>query len=600
MNIGGRVVFPSINTGYKQALFSESILSEIKSRIDLIDLISEYLPLKKAGRNFKGLCPFHSEKTPSFVVSQDKQIFHCFGCHEGGDIFGFVSKMDHLSFPEAVEKLADKAGIALEDLAHPKTHSKDEKEILFRVNEIATAYYQEVLQSASAGEKGRQYLLSRGLTLDESQKFRLGFAPAQGSELIKRLRADNIPLEKAVLAGVLREGEYGPYESFRGRLIFPILNPNKRVVGMGGRTLDSQTQAAKYINSSDSPIYDKSAILFGLPWAKEAFRKNKRAFVVEGYLDLIALHQFGYEEAVAPLGTALTPKQIGLLKRYVDEIVVLFDADEAGMKAAERALDLFLDQETTPKVLLLPAGEDPDSFLRKHGKVAFEEKLKETRNLFSLVIDKVLARNSSDIAGKTRALEQLRPYFEKLIHPVERNLHLRKMSEFLNIPESWLIEQLGKKKPAALMTAQGQPSREKISAEDLLLEIFLRYPKTRDVILKRISCEQFAGSPVQKMVDFFWGLDGVRGMTLSEIHRKAEEAGLAGAVTRLELNENPLEEDSLSSCIEGCIKKIRTRFLKHQLKALSLQIKEAEARNDLERVPQLIEQKQQILDSMNH
>lgn len=580
-------------------MFTDSTLSEVRSRVDIVDLVSEYLPLKKAGRNFKGLCPFHSENTPSFMVSPEKQIFHCFGCHEGGDTFGFLMKMEGLTFPEALEKLAERAGVELNQKSGPRL-SKEEKENLFQANRVAAWHYHETLKNSPAAETARQYLQKRGVTEAEIEKFRLGYALPHSKELEQVYQSRKVPLEAAQKTGVIRSGDRGYFEGFQGRIIFPIFNRENRVVGLGGRILESHENMAKYINSPDSPIYDKSANLFGLPQALEGIRKKKRIFLVEGYLDVITLHQYGFSEAVAPLGTALTPRQISLLKRYTDEIIVLFDSDAAGWKAAERSLELFLEQEISPKVLLLPEGEDPDTFLKKFGAKAFQEKLKETRNLLAVIIDKCLVKNAKDISGRALALAEMKPYLLSLTSSLERNLYIRKLSEGLEVPEAWVYEELGIKpsNPEPRRASEARPKQEKRGAEEILLELFLKFDSMRPKILESIHPEDFTHGDYQKFASRLWKLEQVQSLSLAQLLEKVEEEKLKSMITQLSLRESPLDPLTVEMVIMDCIQKIKRESLKLKLGNLSAQIKEAESFQQTDKVLTLLQEKQNILSAL--
>ncbi len=580
-------------------MISDSTVNEIRSRVDIVDLISEYVPLKKSGRNFKGLCPFHSENTPSFMVSADKQIFHCFGCHEGGDIFGFIMKMDGLTFPEALERLADQAGVEIARQNSSPRISKEEKENLYQANRVAAWHYHETLKNAPEAENARKYLEQRGIRPQEIEKFRLGYALPYSHNLETVYKSRNVPLEAALKTGVLRQGDRGYFESFQGRIIFPIFNRDNRVVGLGGRIIESQENMAKYINSSDSPIYDKSANLFGLPQALESIRKKNRIFLVEGYLDVITLHQYGFSEAVAPLGTALTPRQISLIKRYADEIIVLFDGDDAGWKAAERSLDLFLDQEISPKVLVLPKDEDPDTFLKKFGAKSFQEKLKETRNLLAVIIDKTLTKNSTDIPGRAAALTELKPYLLKLHSSLERNLYIRKLAENMDVPEAWVFEELGIKanKAESISYKPDIKQKEMSGAEEMLLEIFLKFEMTRSKIIENIQPSDFITSHFQAFTEYLWGTDGVRQLQLTQLLEKVEER-FKNLITQLSIRETPLDPLTADTMVTDCIKKIKKLSLKLKLGNLSNQIKEAESFQQTDKVLTLLKEKQNILAEM--
>ncbi len=576
-------------------MFDDSALTEIRNRLDLVDLVSEHVSLKKAGSNYKGLCPFHSEKTPSFIVSPEKQIFHCFGCHEGGDLFSFLMKLESLTFPEAIEKLASKAGVELQTNSDQQK-TRNENEILCQANRVAAWHYHETLKKSEKAEKARKYLLDRGIGEKEIEKFRLGFSLNDPDELIKALEKKNIPVKAAEKTGVLKKGERGFFESFRERVIFPIFSKENKVVGLGGRILESGKETAKYINSPESPIYDKGSVLFGFALAKEAIRKKNRVFIVEGYLDVLAMHQFGFDETVAPLGTALTVKQIGLLKRQVSEIIMLFDSDEAGWKATSRSLDHFLEQDLDPKVLLLPEGEDPDSYLRSSGAKQFEEKLKEIRNLFTFFVDKVIAKNKRDIAGKTATVAELKSYIFKISSPLKRNLSVRMIAEKLDIPENWVLEELGLKPVSQARRMVKAESRfQNNRPEETLLELFLKFESVRPMILEKIQPDDFENSELKKIIPFLSSEKKFQNLSWNEILARLEEKEIKSRLTELLLKETIANEATASQIAIDCIDKIKKRDFKHRLKLLSEQIEEAEKQSQPDRLSSLLREKQNLI-----
>ncbi|GAB4488948.1 MAG: DNA primase [Thermodesulfovibrionales bacterium] len=344
---------------------NDRVLEEIKSRIDIVDLVSGYVSLKKAGQNWKGLCPFHTEKTPSFTVNPARQIFHCFGCSTGGDAISFVMKAEGISFVEALKMLAEKAGVPLKLVkADPRTLQREEQ--VRNVLQSAAAFFGTQLKASAAA---RGYLEKRGVSAESVSAFRLGFAPAGWSNLIRHLRgagyADDIVRE----AGLAVAGDKGLYDMFRQRLIFPITSTGGQVIAFGGRAMDDSPP--KYINSPETAVFRKSETLYGLSEAKEAIRSSGRAVLVEGYLDVIICHQHGIRNAVAPLGTALTSGHLQRLRSLAAEAVLVFDGDTAGLNAARRAVPLLCRQGFAARIALLPAGEDPDSFLAKHGRDSF-------------------------------------------------------------------------------------------------------------------------------------------------------------------------------------------------------------------------------------
>lgn len=343
-------------------MFNQEILGDIRDRIPIVSFIGERIPLKKAGRNYKGLCPFHQEKTPSFMASDEKQIFHCFGCGEGGDIFKFLMKFEGLSFAEAVRQLADRAGVMLPKDAFAKDPDEEmarKKKWCLRVNQVAAEYFFNALKGPSGGV-ARNYLKSRGILDETWTQLFLGYAEKGWDGLIRHLEEKKVPLELAEELGLLKRksDSKGYYDFFRDRLMFPIISQRGEVIGFSGRALDANDkEAAKYLNSPDSLIYHKSNCVYGLNAAADAIRKTDQVILVEGNIDLVSLHQAGFKNVVAPLGTALTSGHIRLLSRYSKNVVVIFDGDEAGSKASTRALPLFIEAGLTPRAVAMPDGE---------------------------------------------------------------------------------------------------------------------------------------------------------------------------------------------------------------------------------------------------
>jgi DNA primase len=400
------------------ASYSQAVLDDIRAAVDVVDLVSRYVNLRKAGASWKGLCPFHAEKTPSFTVNPRKSVFHCFGCGVGGDAFGFLMRQDKLSFPEAVRALAKQAGIALPE-DRGGTPADGGREELFRVMELAARFYSEHLWKPE-GERARLYLASRGLDTEVAKRFGLGVAPEGWDTLLNFMRGEKVSEEALVATGlaVQRENRSGVYDRFRGRLLFTIRDLQGRVVAFGGRAFGDESP--KYLNSPETPLYTKGNLLYGADLARPAIQTKSRALLVEGYVDCLMAHQHGFGETVAALGTAFTPAQLSLLKRYCDDAVLFFDADAAGRKAAERAEELL---EPTGsgiawavnrsgafegggalrlRVALLPAGDDPDTFLRAQGAAAFEARITAARSLLAYALDRALADPEGATGARAR------------------------------------------------------------------------------------------------------------------------------------------------------------------------------------------------------
>jgi DNA primase len=399
------------------ATFTTSTLDEIRAGVDIVDLVGRFVNLKKAGVIWKGLCPFHGEKTPSFMVNPKKGIFHCFGCGVGGDAFGFLMRQDKLTFPETVRLLAKQAGVAL-----PEERSAGEsgREELLRAMDLAGRFYAEAL-AKPGGARARTYLDGRGIDPEVARRFMVGYAPEGWDNLREFMKSEHVSEDVLLSVGLVikRENSPGVYDRFRGRLMFAIRDLQGRTVAFGGRAFGDEQP--KYLNSPETPLYTKGNLLYAADVARETIRGKNRALIVEGYVDCLMAHQYGFTETVAALGTAFTPAQLGLLHRYCEEVITFFDADAAGQKAAERAEQLL--EPTTGgaawsvnrtgdfaapgalrlKVALLPAGHDPDTFLRAEGAEAFAERIEQSKSLLSYALDRVIADPDGAAGPRARA-----------------------------------------------------------------------------------------------------------------------------------------------------------------------------------------------------
>jgi DNA primase len=358
----------------------ENTIDEIRNSANVLDIVSGYVQLRKRGKNFIGLCPFHQEKTPSFTVSEDKQIFHCFGCGVGGNVFKFLMEYKSISFVEAVQEVAEAVGIKISFDKETYSEEQSIQETYFDINVLAAKYFSNNLLNSNDGETARSYFKNRNIKVQTQKQFGLGYAKPEWENVLLYLQENKVDLEKALELGLIdKRDDGGYYDKFRGRIIFPIFSPNGRVIAFGGRILED-AKVAKYLNSPESIIYSKRRSLYGLFHSKEEIRSGSKAILVEGYMDLISLFQHGIKNVVASSGTSLTEEQAQLLSRFTKNIIVLFDADDAGQKAALRSIEILLKQDFDVRVVLLPDKEDPDSFINKHGKEKFDEVINHAPN----------------------------------------------------------------------------------------------------------------------------------------------------------------------------------------------------------------------------
>ena len=366
-------------------LIPPHLLEQIRAANDIVDVIGSYLPLKRAGANFRALCPFHREKTPSFNVNPHHQIFKCFGCGKGGDVFTFVREYENLEFMDAVRRLAERASIPLEFESNPAAQQqKHIKEVLWNIHEQITQRWQAALANDASGQVARDYLAKRGVSDDAVKLFRLGAAPESWDDTVNWAKSKGHDLALVEQAGLIirKEGTDRYYDRFRGRLIFPICDEQSRVIGFSGRILSGDEKTAKYVNSPETSIFTKGKVFFGLDKSKRPLLDAESAIICEGQLDLIACYMAGVQNVVSPQGTALTPDHARILKRYVEEVVLCFDADNAGQNAATRSLDPLLAAGLAIRVASIPNGKDPDDFIKTNGGEAFREILNKAEGFF--------------------------------------------------------------------------------------------------------------------------------------------------------------------------------------------------------------------------
>jgi DNA primase len=395
------------------AVFSQATLERIRAASDIVDVIGSYLPLKRAGANFTALCPFHKEKTPSFNVNPHRQIFHCFGCHKGGDVFTFVREYENIGFMDAVRRLAERAKIPVEQDASPgEQQARHVKDQFLEIHDKIAQRWQSCLQNEAAGQLARDYLKKRGVSDEAIKLFRIGAAPESWDDTVNWARSKNYDLALVEKTGlIIRKEETGNYyDRFRGRLMFPICDEQGRVVAFSGRVLSGDEKTAKYVNSPETPIFTKSKVFFGLDKSKRAILDAGFAIICEGQLDLIACFMAGVQNIVAPQGTAFTDQHARILKRYVSEAVLCFDSDEAGQNAAVRSLDHLLASGMAVRVAVVPAPHDPDSFIKAFGGEKFRELINGARGFFDYYLERLCKQN--DQAGDKGRLTILRSMAE--------------------------------------------------------------------------------------------------------------------------------------------------------------------------------------------
>lgn len=543
-------------------------LEEIKQKIDLVALVSEYVPLKKTGANFKGLCPFHNEKTPSFIVSPERQIWHCFGgCQDGGDIFKFLMRIENLEFPEALKILAQRAGVNL--ASYQPTKTSEIKDKIYAVNKLASEYYQYILTTHALGEKARDYLTNRLITNNSIKLFMIGYAPNSWDSLIKFLNKKKYAVADLEAAGLVSKSGIGHYfDRFRGRIIFPLFDHRGNVCGFAGRLLDPDTKEAKYINTAETPVYIKGNILYGLNIAKDEIKKEGFAVVVEGEIDAIQSYQAGVRNVVAIKGSALTSGHVSLLKRYTENIYLSLDADFAGDAAAHRGIEIADQAGLNIKVVTFKEGKDPDELIKKDPKL-WREAVEKAVPFYDYIIDSALEKHDPKAAeGSKKIVAEVAKFLVPIENLVVKNHYLKKLAKKLDVSQNILEEQLTKevktfKKEFEIKNSVFSKPRNEL-LEEYLLSLLLQSPKPSDYLLliaPRLQPENFTVEPLGRIYQL-----------LLEKDKITPPAELADLVNRLALQENKAKTDFLEE-VQKTAWEIKELSLREKLKKIGEEIK---------------------------
>jgi len=537
-------------------MIPELKVREVLEHTSIVDVVSEYVQLRRSGANYLGLCPFHAEKTPSFNVNPAREIFHCFGCGTGGNVFSFVMKIEGLSFPEAVKLLARKAGVEIEErlLTADEKQAQNERQVLLRINDLAADYFRKLLMQKSEAVGGRAYLEKRNAMGALAEAYGIGYASDRHDGLVQHLRAQRVDLDAAHKLGIVRRNDRGWYDLFRNRLIFPIRAPKGEVIAFAGRVLDGSLP--KYINSPESPLYHKSSVLFGLDLALPVIRTEKSAIIVEGYFDHLALYRAGIRNVVATCGTALTLEHVNLLKRHVDKVYTLFDSDAAGQKATIRSMELFLEQKVPTYVIALPSGDDPDSFLEKNSVEAFRTCQEKARPAFEFFVRSLLSQIPADsIDSKVRIVDEVIPRFRKIVNPLERELYEKEICRLLGITTHAFRKRLG----GMTVTARDLSGEQAVctqigdARQETLLVLMGRYAEAR-IEIGRMGVEKLFDNDYLKLARLL--LDEIGGseetLVLSHLLEKAEAPELKAILSRLFVSDDFLKDVDWREVIDGC------------------------------------------------
>ena len=575
---------------------NREIIEEVRAAANIVDVVGSYISLRKRGKNYLGLCPFHGEKEPSFTVNDEKQIFHCFGCGASGSVFDFLMRSRNLSFAEAVKELAKRFSIPLpqrQETGQAK-RMRELAERLRHVNELAAVYFNQVLLDKGAGEMALTYLQSRGMGPEVIQDFQLGYAPQSWDGLKRFLLSRKVDLKTAVQAGLLvKKSERDCYDRFRHRLMFPIKDMRGRTVAFGGRALDEENPP-KYLNSPETPIFHKGRTLYGLATAREACRRHKEALVVEGYFDLLAVYNQGIQQVVAPLGTALTLHHVRLLSRLAPQAVLVFDGDQPGMRAAMRSLELFLREKLPARLLALPEGMDPDDFLAREGREPFALLLEEARPLMEIFLEQSIAEYDGSVEGRLKVVRQVTPMLKLLDSRVTQEGYLRMLDQRLGVSEEVLWAELGLDRTSRVVTARGpKPGRAtRIPAwEEEIVRILVHYPNWIPLLEKSSALDNFQVNPwveVAGLLNKHYQEGG--NLALSGLLMDLQDDDLKNVISGWSLESSPWREEEAHARLREYLEGIgsRRRQLQDELKRLREEIRAAERSQDQTRIAELL------------
>jgi DNA primase len=572
-----------------RSLISDDIKNRIRDRVDIADVVGHHVSLRRAGQNLVGLCPFHQEKSPSFSVSPSKQMFYCFGCKAGGDVFAFLTKITGATFPEVLRELGDKVGIVVEESSAERAQ-RGQSHRLEEINRATMTWFQANLRDLEIGATAREYLNGRGIQQSTVESFQIGVSSPEWDGLVKFLSRKGFSHSEIMAAGLgsPRPNGNGYYDKFHGRLMFTITDLRKRVVGFGGRVLGDRMP--KYLNSPDTPLFKKGQTLFAFDQAREAIVRTKTVIVVEGYFDAIALHQAGLTHTVATLGTALTAEHIEALRRFADKVVLLFDPDAAGVRASLRGLDLFVNSGLGVKVATLPVGEDPDTFVRKEGIGGFAQLEAAAPSLLDYALNHTVKQaDDGSLESRIRSVDEVLRILQKSEHPIERQERMKIVAERLRVSEARLIERY----PALLAQPKRGAEVPRVqSAQPTqgipLKALFKGIPEERDLLLlllhgklspadvRRLRPESFTVTPCRKLVEIALAhVDPEGRISLrSVLDESGDDSDCGALATELSMREDHF--DDVQAHITDCLDCLERKRSEQVLRELIARLKTAE------------------------
>jgi len=583
-------------------VLTREVIEEVREAAHILEVVASYVSMRKRGSTYVGLCPFHTEKTPSFTVSEEKQIFHCFGCGAGGSVFDFLMRVRNLTFKEAVIELANRYGVTLPE-KRESFAQKRRKELaasLYAVNEKTARFYHSLLLEDQQGTAAREYLEKRGIGKEIVNEFQLGYAPARWDGLKRFLLSNKLPLDIGIQAGLLvKKGQNDCYDRFRHRLVFPIRDRAGKVVGFGGRSLDETLP--KYLNSPETLIFRKGRVLYGAPAARASCREHGEVLLVEGYFDVLALHSYGIHNVVAPLGTALTVQHVRLLRHLAPKAVLVFDGDQAGQKAAFRSLELFLREKIPVRNLRLPESMDPDDFLANSGRDAFLLLLDRAQPLLEAFLEVSLEKYDGSVESKVEVVRSVAAVLRLVDSRVAQDSYLRMLAQRLNASEEALRRELGwhiyPVKSRAKLPQQESQVRVP-SMEEVVIRILFHYPQGVPLLKESQALQFFEGSGWKRLGENLlkqYEADG--SVDFSRLVSELDDAEMKKRVTAWSLEESPWREDDVRVRLPEYLEGIKQRGQRRstQLRRLQQRIHAAEQAKDDELLRQLLAEKAALL-----
>jgi DNA primase len=569
------------------------IIDQIRAVATLVDIASQYTALRKRGSKFVGLCPFHVEKTPSFTVDADKQLYHCFGCGVGGDVFTLVMEKENLTFPEALKFLAQKFNIPLPQQSRISTQTLKLEEKLVKINEEALAFFRKSLLAGPEGRKAQEYLKQRDISEETVQALKIGYAPNSWDSLLKHFQAKGVQADLLLKAGLVLPGQKkeGFYDRFRGRLMFPIFSLTGKVIAFGGRTLVEAEP--KYLNSPETPLYSKGKVLYGLNLTKDAIRDKGEVILVEGYTDFSALFQAGFTGVVASLGTSLTSYQVSLAQRFAPRLIINYDGDAAGLNAALRALSICFEKGAPASVVDLPEKLDPDGFMKKYGPDGYRDRLAKAVPALKFLI--TMRSHGKDLKvpeEKARLVNEVLAELAKMPDAVVRSEYLTQAAEALGVEEKLLRRQM--ERPAGAVGKEDE-AEYFLPAEKRLLQILIRYPSLMPDVFAEAKDNHFTGlraAAVFTMIHECFRSE--KDVLLYDLRQKIEPV-LAKHLTRTlwESSDEPTADE-----VHDCLDALWKFSLKNRQKSLKAEISQAEKKGDRGRVNALLSQMEDIARQM--